>query len=324
LPRREAHEEQHMSEAKTEALVVTHGTTALDSKRDFEPRDLSGLLVLAKILAASNVIPKAYVGKHENVVSAIVCGRELGMTAMQSLRGIHVIEGRPTLGSDTMAGIVKSDARCEYFALVESTDERAVYRTKRRSDPEPVTMSFTIEEANLAGLTGKDTWKKYPKAMLRARAIAALARAVYPDVLGGLYDPDEVPESEPPRNVTPPAEAKPRKQAASVVVVPPAVSVESTTPAVAVPLEVVPPSEATTQPPDAPAPSPEDDGRDPVPEPSAKYTEFVQQFADAKTLGEVSLVSTRVRPAHEGGDISADERQALLACYAEAKKRVAK
>src|SRR5690606_27529948 len=41
------------------------------------------------------------------------------------------------------------------------------------------------------GLTGRSNWKAHPAAMLRARASAALARAVYPDVAMGIYDPDE-------------------------------------------------------------------------------------------------------------------------------------
>jgi len=53
-------------------------------------------------------------------------------------------------------------------------------------------MSFTIEQAQRAGVTGKDNWKKYPEAMLRARCISALARAVYPDVVLGIYETDEL------------------------------------------------------------------------------------------------------------------------------------
>src|SRR5690606_17440997 len=45
--------------------------------------------------------------------------------------------------------------------------------------------------SDLAGLTGRQNWKAHPAAMLRARASAALARAVYPDVAMGIYDPDE-------------------------------------------------------------------------------------------------------------------------------------
>src|SRR5690606_14566168 len=80
---------------------------------------------------------------------------------------------------------------CKYFRLVESTDERATYETLREGEPEPTRITWTIQQAAKAGLTGRQNWKAHPAAMLRARASAALARAVYPDVAMGIYDPDE-------------------------------------------------------------------------------------------------------------------------------------
>jgi hypothetical protein len=47
-------------------------------------------------------------------------------------------------------------------------DQRAIYETKRVGST-PVKISFTIEQAKQAGLTGKDNWRNYPAAMLRAR-----------------------------------------------------------------------------------------------------------------------------------------------------------
>jgi hypothetical protein len=75
---------------------------------------------------------------------------------------------------------------------VRSDAQVATYQTKRRGEPEPTTMSFSWEDAQRAGVTGKDNWRKYPAAMLRARCITALARAVYPDLAMGIYDPDEL------------------------------------------------------------------------------------------------------------------------------------
>lgn len=52
-------------------------------------------------------------------------------------------------------------------------------------------MQWTIEQARKAGLTGKDNWKNYPRAMLRARCIAEGVRAVYPAAIGGLLVAEE-------------------------------------------------------------------------------------------------------------------------------------
>lgn len=51
---------------------------------------------------------------------------------------------------------------------------------------------WTMGDAKRAGITGKGTWAAYPAAMLRHRCAADLAREVYPDVLLGLYDPEEL------------------------------------------------------------------------------------------------------------------------------------
>lgn len=163
-----------------------------DQTRAFEPRDISEGYQLAKLLVGSGLLGRNVV-RPEQAFTIIAAGRELGLTAMQSLRSIHIIEGKPTLSVDLIAALCKSRPDvCVYFRMVESTAERATYETQRKGEPSPTRMSWTIQEAKDAGLVGKDNWRKYPAAMLRARCITALARAVYPDLAMGLYDPDEI------------------------------------------------------------------------------------------------------------------------------------
>ena len=52
-------------------------------------------------------------------------------------------------------------------------------------------VQWTIEQAKTAGLAGKDNWKKYPQAMLRARCITEGIRAVYPAAIGGMLVAEE-------------------------------------------------------------------------------------------------------------------------------------
>ena len=55
-----------------------------------------------------------------------------------------------------------------------------------------------MEDAKRAGLGGKDNWRKYPKAMLRARCISGALRAWAPDAIGaGVYVEGEIEASEP-------------------------------------------------------------------------------------------------------------------------------
>lgn len=171
-----------------------------DATQAFEPRNIDQAIQLAGLLVSSRLLPRS-VQTPEAAFAIIATGRELGLTAMQSLRSIHVIEGKPTLSADLILALVKSRRDvCAWFMLVESTDQVAHYRTQRIGEPEPTNMSFTIDDAQRAGVTGKDNWRKYPAAMLRARCIAALSRAVYPDLTLGIYESDEL-EPAPPVQV---------------------------------------------------------------------------------------------------------------------------
>ncbi len=167
-------------------MVVREGPSAALA---FEPADVSQAVKLAQILVASRLLPRA-IATPEAAFAVIMSGRELGLTVMQSLRSIHIIEGKPTMSADLMVALVKRSSVCRYFSLVESTAERATYETQRRDDPAPTRLSFSLDEARAAGVASKDNWKKFPAAMLRARAASALVRAVYPDVLLGVYDSD--------------------------------------------------------------------------------------------------------------------------------------
>ena len=166
-------------------------TAIVIREEGFQPSNLAEAEHLSNKLAESTIIPGPLRKKPADVLVTLMTGRELGLGVMQSLRGIYVIDGKGVASADLIVGLVKRNAACRFFRLVESTDEIATYETQREGEPEPTKMSFTIEQARKANLGNKQNWKNYPAAMLRARCSAALARAVYPDLAMGIYDPDE-------------------------------------------------------------------------------------------------------------------------------------
>jgi hypothetical protein len=153
---------------------------------------MESALRFAQAVIASGLAPN--VRTVEKAFVILATGAELGLTAMQSLRSIHIIDGKPSLSADLIVGLVKRSPVCEWFQMVESTNTRAVYETKRSGEPAPARYEFATEDAHNAGLLSKANWRKFPAAMLRARCSSALARAVYPDIVAGLYDPDEAGE----------------------------------------------------------------------------------------------------------------------------------
>lgn len=180
----------------TAAVAVVDETSPDDWERSLEPRSMQDACLLAKRLHESRLF-SAY-GTPQAVLSTLMLGRELGMPAMAALRSVHIIEGKHSLSAELMVALVLKSGLAEYFRLVESTDEICTYETKRRGAPEPLRLSYTIEQAEKAGLLfvrqGKKPgpWHKMPKQMLRARCKSELARLEYPDLLAGLYTPEEL------------------------------------------------------------------------------------------------------------------------------------
>lgn len=174
---------------------ATQSTALAKHTGAIEPQNFPELKALATHAAGSNF----YGAKTaEQALMLMMTGRDLGLSYTQALRMFHVIQGKPVLSADGMTAVCLQSPACEYFR-VEGDNEKATAFTKRRGQPEQ-SCTFTMDDAKRAGLTGKDNWRMYPGRMLKARAKANLARDVYPELLAGLYDPDEM-EPAPPQRV---------------------------------------------------------------------------------------------------------------------------
>jgi hypothetical protein len=146
----------------------------------------------AVVAASSALAPDALRNRPQDALIVLMAGRELGFAPMQSLRMLSVIKGKVTLSADATVALVRRSGECVEWRCVETTRERATYTTRRKGDTEPTVLTWTIEQATRAGLVGGQGWRSYPEAMLRARCASALARIVYPDLVAGIYDPDEL------------------------------------------------------------------------------------------------------------------------------------
>ena len=158
--------------------------------RDLEPRNMGEAKQLAKYVLDSRLF--SAFGTPQAVLLVIMSGRELGIGAMSSMRSFHIVEGKPTLSAQLIKGLCQSSPHCEYFMLIEATNKSATFETQRKGEPQPTRMTYSIEDAEAAGLLGKKNWRSYPRPMLMNRCIAELGRMVYPDVVANLYTPDEL------------------------------------------------------------------------------------------------------------------------------------
>ena len=175
----------------------------------------------SKMVAASEFAPKDFRGKPESCMLAIQHGSEVGLSPMQSLQSIAVINGRPTIWGDAALALVQSSPVCEYvreFTEGEGEALVAVCEAKRRGYPQPTVVRFSMADAKRAGLAGKSgPWSQYPARMLTLRARGFALRNAFADALRGLITAEEAqdyPTPEPTPATQPEAVyAKPAEQA---------------------------------------------------------------------------------------------------------------
>jgi hypothetical protein len=139
-----------------------------------EPRDMFALMLIAQAE-----------GKHP-------------ATAAQEY---DVIQGKPAINSK--AALARFQSSGGSINWITRTDAEASAKFSHPQGGELV-ITWTMERAKKAQLTGKQNWQKYPAQMLSARVIAEGVRAVFPACLSGLYTVDEVRDFDT-RNVTPEA-----------------------------------------------------------------------------------------------------------------------
>lgn len=106
-----------------------------------------------------------------------------------AMRDYQLIQGKPSLKADAMlARFQGAGGRVEWKELGDEKVE-AIFTHELGGSAK---IDWDKTRAITAGLWGKDNWKKYPRAMLRARVISEGVRTVFPAVNNGFYTPEEV------------------------------------------------------------------------------------------------------------------------------------
>ncbi|MDP9438982.1 MAG: recombinase RecT, partial [Actinomycetota bacterium] len=147
------------------------------------PSEWNAMKQQAQVIARSGLAPKA-VSTPEKILVIAMKARELSLPPMQGLSHIHIVEGRPALSAELMVALVQRAGH--KLRVLETSSQKCVVEGVRADDPRhPSRVEWTMEDAQRAGVANKGPWKSYPAAMLRARAISALCRFAFADVLMG-------------------------------------------------------------------------------------------------------------------------------------------
>lgn len=147
---------------------------------------LTEIMSIGKAFAESGMFPD--IKTAAQAVVKIQAGAEMGIPPFAAMSGIHIIQGKPTVGAGLMAANVKGSGKYDY-RVVESTEKICsidFYQGKEKIG----NSTFTIEDARKAQTKNLD---KFPKNMLFARAISNGVKWFTPDVFSGpVYVPEEM------------------------------------------------------------------------------------------------------------------------------------
>lgn len=157
--------------------------------RDPVPSSYAEAIQVGAVLAKSGFFKDAR--QEAQAAAKVIAGMELGIGPMAAMTGIHVIDGKAAMGANLIAGQIKRSGRYDY--QVVRLDDEACEIEFREGSKAIGTSTFTLADAQKAGLAGGANYKKYPRNMLFSRAMSNGARWYCADVFAGPpYTPDEL------------------------------------------------------------------------------------------------------------------------------------
>lgn len=184
---------QDLEPYRVDGELVTTGDIRQDlrdRKTDSWTEVVGQVALFANQISPTLFVPKGLRDNPAAVTGAIMYGREVGFPPMTSLQVLHNIDGKVSMSAEGQRALVLQAGH--EIVVEESTSAKCVIKGRRKGSTEWTRTEWTIADARNANLVNKDNWKKYPKAMLVARASADLCRLAFPDVIRGLMAVEEL------------------------------------------------------------------------------------------------------------------------------------
>lgn len=144
------------------------------------------IMSIGKAFAESGLFPD--IKQAAQAIVKIQAGQEMGIAPFAAMTGIHLIQGKPTVGAGIIASRIKASGKYDYKVkeLTEKNCSIDFYQGKELIG----NSSFSIQDAVKAQTKNID---KFPKNMLFARAISNGVKWYCPDVFSGpVYTPEEM------------------------------------------------------------------------------------------------------------------------------------
>lgn len=125
----------------------------------------------------------------DQAMALLLLAQAEGQHPALAMRDFDVIQGKPAKKAEAMLrSFIAAGGSVEWHQL----DDTVADATFSHPQGGKARIAWDMERAKKAGLTGKDNWQKYGRAMLRSRTVSEGCRTVYPAATSGLYVPEEV------------------------------------------------------------------------------------------------------------------------------------
>jgi len=151
--------------------------------------DLEGQFRIATAIAnATEAVPRGYRKQPGAVLLALAWSQAHGVDVLTAIQNVAFVEGKAVVDATMQRALAK---RAGYDLSITVELERATVGVMQ-SGKRLGEASYSMVDAEAAGLTGKRNWQHNREDMLVARATTRAVRRFAPDVLLGMLVSDEV------------------------------------------------------------------------------------------------------------------------------------
>jgi len=128
----------------------------------------------------------------EGVFAIVETAKSLDIDPRQALSGgLYYVKGKVEMSARMMNSLIRAQKH-SITRDRKSDDTICILHGKRADNGDTWTESFSMQDAQRAGLLGNAVWKNFARDMLFARALSRLARQLFPDIIGNVYVEGEI------------------------------------------------------------------------------------------------------------------------------------
>lgn len=201
------------------AITSQPGVTVGTAAAIFSPEGMDRLVRFATLMADSKAtVPAHLAGKPADCLAVTMQAAQWGMNPFAVAQKTHVVNGTLGYEAQLVNAVVSSSnllaTRLNYkwdgdWSKVSGKTDKSPSLTVTvwatlKGESEPRTLTISMAQA---GVRNSPLWEQDPRQQLAYLCVKRWARLHAPDVLLGVYTPDELQEAQPrvERDITPPA-----------------------------------------------------------------------------------------------------------------------